>query len=172
MDDLVELGRTAGAYGFRGWVRIVPLESGEVLQKAKTWVLTDLKGVQPTLQIEAFRRHGDGFIVKWVGCETKEAADAARGRVSVARADFPDAGQNSVWAVDLVGMQVVNQEGVTLGTVQSIGSNGVQDLLIIDYENADGKTAQFMLPLVKDVYLLSIDTETRVITVDWQSDWR
>ena len=80
MDDLVELGRTAGAYGFRGWVRIVPLESGEVLQKARTWVLTDLKGVRTTLSIEAFRRHGDGFIAKWAGCETKEAADAARGR--------------------------------------------------------------------------------------------
>ena len=78
MDDLVELGRTAGAYGFRGWVRIVPLESGEVLQKARTWVLTDLKGVRTTLNIEAFRRHGDGFIAKWAGCETKEAADAAR----------------------------------------------------------------------------------------------
>ena len=85
MDDLVELGRTAGAYGFRGWVRIVPLESGEVLQKARTWVLTDLKGVRTTLSIEAFRRHGDGFIAKWAGCETKEAADAARGRVAVAR---------------------------------------------------------------------------------------
>ena len=58
MDDLVELGRTAGAYGFRGWVRIVPLESGEVLQKARTWVLTDLKGVRKTLSIEAFRRVG------------------------------------------------------------------------------------------------------------------
>ena len=42
MDDLVELGRTAGAYGFRGWVRIVPLESGEVLQKAN-------RGTQRTL---------------------------------------------------------------------------------------------------------------------------
>ena len=98
MDDLVELGRTAGAYGFRGWVRIVPLESGEVLQKARTWVLTDLKGVRTTLSIEAFRRHGDGFIAKWAGCETKEAADAARGRVSVSRADFPDAGKDAVWA--------------------------------------------------------------------------
>ena len=96
MDDLVELGRTAGAYGFRGWVRIVPLESGEVLQKARTWVLTDLKGVRTTLSIEAFRRHGDGFIAKWAGCETKEAADAARGRVSVSRADFPDAGKDAV----------------------------------------------------------------------------
>lgn len=111
MDDLVELGRTAGAYGFRGWVRIVPLESGEVLQKARTWVLTDLKGVRTTLNIEAFRRHGDGFIAKWAGCETKEAADAARGRVSVSRADFPDAGKDAVWAVDLVGCKVVNKEG-------------------------------------------------------------
>ena len=64
------------------WVRIVPLESGEVLQKARTWVLTDLKGVRTTLSIEAFRRHGDGFIAKWAGCETKEAADAARGLVT------------------------------------------------------------------------------------------
>ena len=116
MDDLVELGRTAGAYGFRGWVRIVPLESGEVLQKARTWVLTDLKGVRTTLSIEAFRRHGDGFIAKWAGCETKEAADAARGRVSVSRADFPDAGKDAVWAVDLVGCKVVNKEGTALGT--------------------------------------------------------
>ena len=156
MDDLVELGRTAGAYGFRGWVRIVPLESGEVLQKARTWVLTDLKGVRTTLSIEAFRRHGDGFIAKWAGCETKEAADAARGRVSVSRADFPDAGK----------------EGTALGTVESIGSNGAQDLLVIAYDNADGKKAVFMLPLVKDVYLIAIDTDVRTITVDWQPDWR
>lgn len=172
MDDLVELGRTAGAYGFRGWVRIVPLESGEVLQKARTWVLTDLKGVRTTLSIEAFRRHGDGFIAKWAGCETKEAADAARGLVSVSRADFPDAGKDAVWAVDLVGCKVVNKEGTALGTVESIGSNGAQDLLVIAYDNADGKKAVFMLPLVKDVYLIAIDTDVRTITVDWQSDWR
>ena len=147
MDDLVELGRTAGAYGFRGWVRIVPLESGEVLQKARTWVLTDLKGVRTTLSIEAFRRHGDGFIAKWAGCETKEAADAARGRVSVSRADFPDAGKDAVWAVDLVGCKVVNKEGTALGTVESIGSIGAQDLLVIAYDYADGKKAVFTDPV-------------------------
>ena len=94
MDELVELGRTAGAYGFRGWVRVIPHESGEVLQKVKTWVLTDLKGTKTVLRIEAFRRHGEGFIAKWEGCDTKEQADAARGRASVARADFPDAGDD------------------------------------------------------------------------------
>ena len=29
-----------------------------------------------------------------------------------------------------------------------------------------------MLPLVKDVYLIAIDTDARTITVDWQPDWR
>lgn len=172
MDDLVELGRTAGAYGFRGWVRIIAFQSGEVLQKAKTWVLTDLKGKRETLKIEACRRHGDGFIAKWEGCETKEAADAARGHVSVARADFPDAGDDAVWAVDLIGCEVVNTADESLGTVKSIGSNGAQDLLVIAYDNVDGKETTFMLPVVKDVYIQSIDTDARRITVDWQLDWR
>ena len=172
MDELVELGRTAGAYGFRGWVRVIPHESGEVLQKVKTWVLTDLKGTKTVLRIEAFRRHGEGFIAKWEGCDTKEQADAARGLVSVARADFPDAGDDAVWAVDLIGCRVVNGEGAELGTVSSIGSNGAQDLLVINWEAAPGKTQQFMIPLVKDVYLLAIDTEARTVTVDWQPEWR
>lgn len=172
MDDLVELGRTAGAYGFRGWVRVVPFQSGEVLQKAKTWVLTDLKGKREILKIEAFRRHGDGFLAKWEGCETKEAADAARGHISVARRDFPDAGKDTVWAVDLIGCRVVNTAGESLGTVESISSNGAQDLLVIAYENADAKKVTFMLPIVKDVYVQSIDVDAQCITVDWQLDWR
>ena len=92
--------------------------------------------------------------------------------MSVSRADFPDAGKDAVWAVDLVGCKVVNKEGTALGTVESIGSNGAQDLLVIAYDNADGKKAVFMLPLVKDVYLIAIDTDARTITVDWQPDWR
>ena len=38
-DELIELGRTAGAYGFKGWVRIQPEGTGEVLQKVRDWVL-------------------------------------------------------------------------------------------------------------------------------------
>ena len=92
--------------------------------------------------------------------------------MSVARADFPDAGDDAVWAVDLIGCRVVNGERAELGTVSSIGSNGAQDLLVINWEAAPGKTQQFMIPLVKDVYLLAIDTEARTVTVDWQPEWR
>ena len=58
-----------------------------------------------------------------------------------------------------------------MGVVSRIGSNGAQDLLEVEYE-ASGKKQAFMVPLVKDVYLLKIDTDAREITVDWQLDWR
>ena len=111
MDDLVELGRTGGAYGFRGWVRVFPLETGEVLERVRRWVLTDKTGAVTAVEVKGFRRHGTGYIAKWDGCETKEAADAVRAKITVRRADFPEAGDDAVWAVDLIGCRVVNTEG-------------------------------------------------------------
>lgn len=171
-DDLIELGRTAGAYGFRGWVRIVPFESGEVLEAVRDWVLIDKLGGRTNVVVKGFRRHGEGFLAKWDGCDSKEAADALRVKVGVPRSAFPDAGENAVWAIDLVGCRVVNREGEDLGVVADIGTNGAQDLLMVDYEGKDGKTARFMIPNVKDVYVLDIDVDQKRVSVDWPADWR
>ena len=76
MEDLVELGRLSGAYGFRGWVRVVPFESGEVLEKVRRWVLISPSGETTPVEAKGVRRHGGGLIAKWDGCESKEAADA------------------------------------------------------------------------------------------------
>lgn len=172
MDDLVELGRSGGAYGFRGWVRIVPFESGEVLEKVRAWTLIDQLGRQTPVVVKGLRRHGTGFIAKWDGCDTKEAADALRVRVAVARADFPDAGEDAVWAIDLVGCEVVNLEGAALGTLVDIGTNGAQDLLIVEYQADDGKTKRFMVPNVKDVYVREIDVDAKRVVIDWSLEWR
>lgn len=172
MDDLVELGRSAGAYGFRGWVRIVPFESGEVLEKVRAWTLIDQLGRQTPVVVKGLRRHGTGFIAKWDGCDTKEAADSLRIRVAVARSAFPDAGEDAVWAIDLVGCEVVNLEGTVLGQLVDIGTNGAQDLLVIEYEGEDGKKKRFMVPNVKDVYVHAIDVERKRIEIDWAPEWR
>ena len=172
MNDLVELGRTRGASGFKGWVRVEPLESGEVLEAVRDWVLVDAMGVKTPVRVKGLRRHGPGFIAKWDGCESKEEADRIRSKVAVPRSSFPDAGEESVWAVDLCGCRVVNTAGVELGVVAAIGSNGVQDLLLIDYETEEGKSARFMIPCVKDVYILRYDIPGKTIEVDWDPSWR
>ena len=59
-DELIELGRTAGAYGFKGWVRIQPEGTGEVLQKVRDWVLVDRFGVKTPVHVKGLRVHGTG----------------------------------------------------------------------------------------------------------------
>ena len=98
--------------------------------------------------------------------------DALRGRVAVARADFPAAGDDAVWAVDLIDCRVVNREGVDLGRIVDVGTNGVQDLLVVAYEAEDGRECRFMIPNVKEVYVLAIDVEARTVSVDWSPEWR
>ena len=172
MDDLVELGRTGGAYGFRGWVRIAPIASGEVLDAVRDWILVDAAGRRTPVHVTDLRLHGAGFIAKWDGCESKEAADAVRAKIMVPRSAFPDAGEDEAWAVDVIGCEAVNKEGVVLGRVEDIGTNGVQDLFVIGYEGEDGKAKRFMVPDVKDVYVIEIDVEAKRVTLDWDPDWR
>ncbi len=172
MDELVELGRTSGAYGFKGWVRIVPFGSGQVLEAVRDWVFVDALGRRTPILVKGLRRRGGGLIAKWDGCETKEAADAVRGRVGVLRSNFPDAGDDAVWAVDLIGCRVENEAGEHLGGVSAVDSNGAQDLLVIEYACPDGGVRRFMIPNVKDVYVRSIDVEAKLVKVDWALSWR
>ncbi|MDO5531936.1 ribosome maturation factor RimM [Sutterella sp.] len=171
-DELIELGRTTGAYGFKGWVRVEPIDSGEVLEHVRDWVLIDLAGTRTPVHVKGLRRHGTGFIAKWDGCESKEVAEKIRVKVFVARADFPEAGDDAVWAVDVIGCRAVNREGADLGEIVAIGSNGAQDLFDIAWKNAEGKTEHFFIPNVKDVYVLELDTEHKRAVFDWDPEWR
>lgn len=171
-DELVELGRTAGAYGFRGWVRVQPLETGEVLQAVRDWVLVDITGVRTPVRVKGLRRHGTGLIAKWDGCESKEDADKLRVKIGVMRSNFPEAGDDAVWAVDLEGCIAVNREGAELGTIQGVTSNGAQDLFVVEYRDEAGEHRTFLVPNVRDVYVLNIDTAARRVTLDWDLSWR
>ena len=171
-DEWVELGRTSGAYGFKGWVRITPLASGEVLENVRDWVLMDALGARTPVRVKGLRRHGAGLIAKWDGCESKEEADALRVKVGVMRSDFPQAGENAVWAVDLVGCTALNKEGVKLGTILAIGTNGAQDLFDIEYVDAAGVEKHFFIPNVKDVYVLEMKPEEKRVVFDWDPAWR
>ena len=171
-DELIELGCTAGAYGFKGWVRIQPLESGEVLEKVRSWVLIDALGQKTPVRVKGLRRHGAGLIAKWDGCESKEEADRLRVKVGVMRSDFPEAGKDAVWAVDLVGCEAVTKEGASLGRVTAIASNGAQDLFQIEWANDAGEKQTFFIPNVKDVYVLEIDVGQKRVVFDFDPAWR
>ena len=164
--DWVEVAKTAGAYGVRGDVRVVPLESGIVLKTAKTWRFVDKSGKEEILTPVSIRMQSGIYLVHFDSIPTKEAADTLRGRIFVRRADFPETEAGEHWAVDVVGATVLNRAGATLGSVTGFDSNGAQDILVV--KDSEGRTR--LIPMVK-AYIDAIDTENHVVRVDWELDW-
>ena len=70
---------------------------------------------------------------------------------------------------DLIGLQVVNREGVALGQVKELLSTGPQTVLVIEYAE-DGKAMERMIPFVS-AYVDGVDLPGKRITVDWQTDY-
>ena len=68
------------------------------------------------------------------------------------------------YLADLVGLEVVNEQGETLGVVKQVIWNGAQDVI----EVVGNKTQ--LMPWVPEV-VKRVDLSKRQIEVEWGADW-
>ena len=185
-DDAVEVGRILDAWGVKGWVKILPHSTDpEALFSADTWFLQvpDAK-FRPgftlftgtvSLEVDEAKIHSGTVVAKFKGMDDRNAAEALRGvKIFLPRSSFPAASTDEYYWVDLIGLNVVNREGVSLGCVRDLMSTGPQSVLCIEYaatrEDGTSVTAERMIPFVS-VYVDKVDIAGKCITVDWQPDY-
>ena len=156
------MGRVADSYGVRGWVKAAPDAGGAAgLAKAPEW---SIEGC--TYKVIQAKPHGATVVAKLEGLETREQALALKGkRVSVRREALPDPGAGHYYLTDLVGLEVVNEQGEILGTIVRMFSNGAQDVMEV---STDGK--ERLLPWVPAV-VKDVDLGRGRVTVEWGADW-
>ncbi len=175
--DAIEVGRIADAWGIKGWFRIIPHSAQpEALFSSKRWYLLPAergpKAFDGTvlLRIREAREHAASVVASSADIPDRSAAEALKGaRVFVPRSSFPSTGDDEYYWIDLIGLDVVNREGVVLGTVRDLLSTGPQTVLVLHHEQ-DGKPAERMIPFVS-AYVDAVDVPGRRITVDWQPDY-
>ena len=156
---LIELGRIADSYGLRGWLAV--RGESEVLSASRTWWVDAVART-----VEQCRMHSGRLLAKLEGIESREQAKALKGKpVLVPRTALPAAAQGTYYWADLVGLEVVNAQGLVLGVVQGMFSNGAHDVM----ELSGDKRAR-MLPFVPAV-VRHVDLEGRRIEVDWGAHW-
>ena len=115
------------------------------------------------------RTGGDGLIASSPGVPDRTAAEALRGaRIFIARSQFPKPGTDEFYWADLIGLAVVNREGLTLGSVVGLLDTGPHSVLRIQPPAADGE--EVLIPFVS-AYVDSVDLPTRRIVVDWGPDY-
>jgi len=175
--DAIEVGRIADAWGIKGWFKVLPYSADpEALFSSKSWYLMPTeKGAKTfsgvmTIAIAEAKIHSGTVVASARDVIDRNAAEALRGsRIFVSRNNFPAARKDEYYWVDLIGLNVINREGVLLGIVKELLATGAQTVLVMDYEQ-DGKTQERMIPFVS-VYIDDVDLPARRILVDWQADF-
>ena len=184
--DAIEVGRILDAWGVKGWLKILPHSTDpEALFAAKSWLLQapDAK-FRPgfnsftgtvSLQVDEAKTHSDSVVAKFSGIDDRTVAEALRGaRIFLPRSSFPAASKDEFYWVDLIGLNVVNREGIALGCVRDLMATGPQSVLCVEYTvvQEDGGTAlaERMIPFVS-VFIDNVDIAGKCITVDWQPDY-
>jgi 16S rRNA processing protein RimM len=172
--DAIEVARIADAWGIKGWFKVLPHSANpEALFSSKRWFLQPPGGKTTgafRLAIREAKEHSDCVVASSEDVPDRNAAEALRGaRVFVPRSSFPTAAEDEYYWVDLMGLSVMNREGVTLGTVRELLANGPQTTLVLEsLEN--GKPVERMIPFVS-AFVDKVDLPGRLITVDWQPDY-
>jgi len=122
------------------------------------------------LAIREAKEHSDTVVASAHEVDDRSAAEALKGaRIFIPRSSFPTAAEDEFYWVDLLGLDVVNREGVALGQVQDLLSTGPQTVLVLSSVQ-DGKPLERMIPFVSQ-FVDGVDLPSRRITVDWQADY-
>ncbi len=159
--DLVEMGVVRGAYGLKGWIKVIPWSADPqaLLEYRKWWLAGSERNV-----LDA-RVHGANLIAQLEGLASPEAARDMKGTaVCVARRDLPDPEDGSFYFADLVGLEVFNEQGSLLGVVRGLSSHGAQDVMEVAGDRIR------LLPWV-DAVVKRVDLAARRIDVEWGADW-
>lgn len=141
----------------------------EASRQASAAVAAGDEALPTSLRIAQIRRQGGSLVARAQGIDDRNAAEALHGaRIFVARADFPAAAADEYYWADLIGLVVVNRDGLHLGLVSGLIDTGPQSVLRVQPDAAEA--AELLIPFVA-AYIDAVSLEDRCITADWEVDY-
>ncbi len=160
------LGRITGPFGIRGWLKVASFTDppGQILDFPR-W-RADAPG-EPARELKAAegRAHGKGFVVRLEGVDDRNAAIAlGKPELWVERDELPALAAGEHYRADLVGFEVVNLAGESLGRLDHFVDLPANPVMVVIGER------ERWLP-VGPGRLLRVDRKRGRITVDWDAEF-
>jgi 16S rRNA processing protein RimM len=178
LNDLIELGAISEAQGLRGQVKVKPhsLDPVALLSSKTVWLSLIPRGDRVSAaslteyKVKTAKMHSGNVVMALQGVDDRDQALALKGaRVLLTRDAFPKVDQDDYYWVDLIGCHAINLQNESLGYVLDVTENGAHGVIAIG--DLAQKKVQYLVPFVKEV-VQSVDLSNKVITLDWQLDWR
>ena len=161
MEEYFRIGVITTTHGLKGEVKVFPTtEDPSRFSSLKTCYLLDRKEYRPLTVISA-RYFKNLVILGFQEITTiEEAMPLKQKELYIDRANAIPLEEGEYYIADILGGEVVDEEGNHLGILEDYMETGAQDVYRIRRDN--GK--EFLIPAV-DAFIPKVDVENKKITV-------
>jgi 16S rRNA processing protein RimM len=152
------VGEIVGVFGIKGELKVrLDTDFPERFAALRQVCLRPAAGEPILHDVQGARLHKGQVLLRLRTIDSIEAAERWRGaKVQVPRAQAVELPENSYYAADIVGFDVVTRDGKTLGKLEQILPYPAHDLF---------QVRAALIPAVKEI-VVEVDTANRRIVVD------
>ena len=161
MEDLLQVGIITGTHGLKGEVKVFPTTDDKNRFLDLKSVLIDKNGELIEKKVENCRFFKQFVFLKFQGLDNINLVEQyKRCPLMVTRENAVPLEEDEYFIADLVGLTIVDDSGVTIGTLENVIQTGANDV----YEVLTQDGGRILLPAIKDC-ILDVDIKGGKMTV-------
>lgn len=160
------IGRFGRPHGIKGLITVHSFtEPRDNMLSYADWMIF-LNGQWRTVELLETKTQGKHILALVKGFEDRNLCEQLTNKdIAIHASALPELDDDSFYWHELTGMTVVDSTGVTLGVVQELMPTGANDVLVVEGEK------RHLIPWLMGRYITSVNRKTRVIQVDWDSEF-
>ncbi len=146
---MMEIGKVVNTFGIKGEIKVLPYVS--YMEKVKTIYIAKKK-----IEVEKIRFQKNVAIIKIKGIDDINLVEEYIGQtVEMEDEDAPKLPKGTYYIKDLIGIDVVTEEGELLGKLDDVITTGANDVY---------QVGKILLPAIKEV-IKDVDLENKKMIV-------
>lgn len=169
----IPLGKLNGVFGVKGWVKIFShTQPKENILTYSPWFLKR-DGQWQEYELISGKLHGKGVIALLAGCSDRDVAMELIGaEIAVKREQLAKPASGEYYWNDLIGLAVINLDGIELGKISSMLVTGANDVIVVHgVKDSKGSKRERLIPFIFEQVIQEINLEQGLMTVDWDPEF-
>jgi 16S rRNA processing protein RimM len=157
---LIALGLIVKPRGLSGEVVVRPFNEDNPSLRSDLPVIIETRQESFPTTAEYVNKVGNRLMVKFIGIDGREKAEACRGGEILCRlGDLPERADGEFYVFDMIGLEVVDADGAIFGKIKEILNMPANDVLVVESEEG-----QVLVPFLKSV-IADIDKAGGQVTI-------
>jgi 16S rRNA processing protein RimM len=165
-NGLLEIGKISGVFGIKGWVKVHSYtDPREGIVEYSPWHISQ-NGQWREIAVLDGKAQGKTVIARLDGVDDCDQAMLLMGaRIAIHPDQLESLTEDEYYWRDLIGLKVINTEGVDLGIVEQMMETGANDVMLVKGDR------ERLVPFTQGHAVLKVDLSAGEITVEWDADF-